>query len=75
MDKEKCEIHTCTMEYYSAKNKMEILPFFHSMDGPQGYYAKWSKSETYGPIVHALTDMWVGEIGEGIKMYKLSIIK
>ena len=54
---------------------MEILPFFDSMDGPQGYYAKWNKSETYGQIVYALTDMWVGDIGEGIKMYKLSVTK
>ena len=58
-----------------AKNKMEILPFFDSMDGPQGYYAKWNKSETYGQIVYALTDMWVGDTGEGIKMYKLSVTK
>jgi len=45
------------------------------MDVPQGYYAKWNKSETYGQIVDALTDMRVGKIGEGIKMYKLSVIK
>ena len=53
---------------------MEILPF-DSMDVPQGYYAKLNKSETYVQIVYALTDMWVGKIGEGIKMYKLSVIK
>ena len=41
MDKE----NTHTQEYYSAIKKEWNLATCNNMDGPQGHYAKWSKSE------------------------------
>ena len=34
-----------TMEYSSAIKKDEIMPIGDNIDGPQGHYAKWNKSD------------------------------
>ena len=44
----KCGIHT--MEYYSVLK--EYLAICNSMDEPGGHYAKWSKPNTEGQILH-----------------------
>ena len=34
-----------TMEYSSAIKKNEIIPIGDNIDGHQGYYARWNKSD------------------------------
>ena len=41
MDKQ--DVYINTMEYYLAPKRN--LAICNNMDGPRGYYAKWSKSE------------------------------
>ena len=42
------EYVVCTMEYYTAIENGGNLTIYHSMNGPEQYYAKWNKSVTEG---------------------------
>ena len=48
--------HTHTMEYYSAIKKEQDFAICNNMDGLEGYYAKWNKSENN--IMHDITYIW-----------------
>ena len=47
-----------TMEYYSATKKEWNFDICNNMDGPRGYYAKWSQSDKKRQIPYDLIYMW-----------------
>ena len=42
---------------YDSDRKEWNLPISNNMDGPEGYYAKWNKSDREGQMPHDLTCM------------------
>ena len=67
-----------TMAYSSAIKKNEIMPIGDNIDGPQGHYAKWNKSDRERQTLYYLicieikkktyrnrTGWWLSEAGSG----------
>ena len=50
-------IHTCNGIPLSHK-KEENLAICNTMDGPEGYYAKWNRSVTETPVLHVIPYTW-----------------
>ena len=52
----KINIHTHTMEYYSATNTEWSNAIYGNMGGPRDYHTKWGKSDRQIP--YEITNMW-----------------
>ena len=59
--------YICTMEYYSALKRNEVLLTCYNRDKPWKHYAKYNKSDTKGQILYDSTYMKNRQIHRDIK--------
>ena len=51
-------LYVYTMEYYSAIKKEWNNAICSNMDGLEGHYAKWNRSDRERQILYDITYMW-----------------